>query len=77
MVQDLGVDVIVTDHHEIGRTLPEAYAIVHPMHPEFSYPFQYLCGAGVQTCTSFNKSSTSTISSASSYRDYCRLSIPH
>ena len=46
MVQDLGVDVIVTDHHhEIGRTLPEAYAIVHPMHPEFSYPFQYLCGA--------------------------------
>lgn len=47
MVQDLGVDVIVTDHHEIGRTLPEAYAIVHPMHPEFSYPFQYLCGAGV------------------------------
>lgn len=49
MVQDLGVDVIVTDHHEIGRTLPEAYAIVHPMHPEFSYPFQYLCGAGWRT----------------------------
>ncbi|MEX2960963.1 single-stranded-DNA-specific exonuclease RecJ, partial [Staphylococcus pasteuri] len=47
MVQDLGVDVIVTDHHEIGRTLPEAYAIVHPMHPEFDYPFKYLCGAGV------------------------------
>lgn len=47
MVQDLGVNVIVTDHHEIGRTLPEAYAIVHPMHPEFDYPFKYLCGAGV------------------------------
>lgn len=47
MAQDLGVDVIVTDHHEIGRTLPEAYAIVHPMHPEFDYPFKYLCGAGV------------------------------
>lgn len=47
MVQELGVDVIVTDHHEIGRTLPEAYAIVHPMHPEFDYPFHYLCGAGV------------------------------
>ncbi|MEP9818847.1 single-stranded-DNA-specific exonuclease RecJ [Staphylococcus xylosus] len=47
MVQDLGVDVIVTDHHEIGRTMPNAYAIVHPMHPEFDYPFKYLCGAGV------------------------------
>ncbi|MBE5660782.1 single-stranded-DNA-specific exonuclease RecJ [Staphylococcus sp. SS21] len=47
MVQELGVDVIVTDHHEIGRTLPEAYAIVHPMHPAFDYPFQQLCGAGV------------------------------
>lgn len=41
------VDVIVTDHHEIGRTLPEALAIVHPMHPDFDYPFKYLCGAGV------------------------------
>ncbi|HCU0554257.1 TPA: single-stranded-DNA-specific exonuclease RecJ [Staphylococcus argenteus] len=47
MVQELGVDVIVTDHHEIGKTLPEAYAIVHPMHPSFEYPFQQLCGAGV------------------------------
>ncbi|MGD6886106.1 single-stranded-DNA-specific exonuclease RecJ [Staphylococcus shinii] len=47
MVQDLGVDVIVTDHHEIGRTMPNAYAIVHPMHPKFDYPFKYLCGAGV------------------------------
>ena len=47
MVQKLGVDVIVTDHHEIGHTLPEAYAIVHPMHPEYEYPFHFLCGAGV------------------------------
>ena len=43
----MGVDVIVTDHHEIGETMPNAYAIVHPMHPEFEYPFKYLCGAGV------------------------------
>ncbi|SUK13575.1 ssDNA-specific exonuclease RecJ [Staphylococcus agnetis] len=47
MVQQLGVDVIVTDHHEMGDTLPNAYAIVHPMHPDYDYPFQYLCGAGV------------------------------
>ncbi|MEJ7218367.1 single-stranded-DNA-specific exonuclease RecJ [Staphylococcus gallinarum] len=47
MIQELGVDVIVTDHHEIGETLPNALAIVHPMHPDFDYPFKYLCGAGV------------------------------
>ena len=46
-IQELGVDVIVTDHHEIGETLPDAFAIVHPMHPNFEYPFKYLCGAGV------------------------------
>ncbi|MGV3244124.1 single-stranded-DNA-specific exonuclease RecJ [Staphylococcus sp. 11261D007BR] len=47
IANELGVDVIVTDHHEIGDTLPNAYAIVHPMHPEYEYPFSYLCGAGV------------------------------
>ncbi|UXR72579.1 MULTISPECIES: single-stranded-DNA-specific exonuclease RecJ [unclassified Staphylococcus] len=47
LVQQQGVDVIVTDHHEIGPTMPNAYAIVHPMHPEADYPCSYLCGAGV------------------------------
>ncbi|KIX90777.1 single-stranded-DNA exonuclease [Staphylococcus microti] len=47
MVQQQGVDVIVTDHHEIGPTMPSAYAIVHPMHPDYDYPCRYLCGAGV------------------------------
>ncbi|HCS93308.1 MAG TPA: single-stranded-DNA-specific exonuclease RecJ [Bavariicoccus seileri] len=41
------VDVIVTDHHELPTTLPEAYAIIHPRHPDGSYPFSDLCGAGV------------------------------
>jgi single-stranded-DNA-specific exonuclease len=42
-----GVDVIVTDHHKIGDSLPDAYAIVHPRHPEGHYPFGDLAGAGV------------------------------
>lgn len=42
-----GVDVIVTDHHEIQDHLPNAYAIVHPRHPQGSYPFGDLSGAGV------------------------------
>lgn len=41
----LGVDVIVTDHHEAPETLPEAVAIVNPKLG--NYPFAHLCGAGV------------------------------
>lgn len=42
-----GVDVIVTDHHEMPPVLPDAYCIIHPRHPEGSYPFGELAGAGV------------------------------
>ncbi|MGX7125952.1 single-stranded-DNA-specific exonuclease RecJ [Enterococcus viikkiensis] len=42
-----GVDVIVTDHHELPPVLPDAYCIVHPRHPEGNYPFGELAGAGV------------------------------
>lgn len=42
-----GIDVIVTDHHELPEELPVATAIVHPRHPEGSYPFGGLSGAGV------------------------------
>ncbi|MDN6640232.1 MAG: single-stranded-DNA-specific exonuclease RecJ [Tetragenococcus sp.] len=42
-----GVDVIVTDHHELPQVLPEAYAIVHPRHPAGKYPFGELAGVGV------------------------------
>lgn len=45
--QSQGVDVIVTDHHELPPTLPEAFAIVHPRHPEGNYPFGDLAGVGV------------------------------
>lgn len=45
--KEQGVDVIVTDHHELQDTLPDAYAIVHPRHPEGAYPFGDLAGAGV------------------------------
>lgn len=47
LAQSMGVDVIVTDHHSMPEVLPEAYAIVHPEHPESNYPFKHLAGCGV------------------------------
>ncbi|MFD1863985.1 single-stranded-DNA-specific exonuclease RecJ [Planococcus chinensis] len=43
----LGLDVIISDHHDIGETMPNALAIVHPRHPEGKYPFGELAGVGV------------------------------
>lgn len=42
-----GLELIITDHHEPGRRLPEASAIVHPHLPGQEYPFAHLSGSGV------------------------------
>ncbi|MBS4194796.1 single-stranded-DNA-specific exonuclease RecJ [Lederbergia citri] len=47
LANELGMDVIITDHHEPGNTLPEAFAIIHPKLPHTQYPFSDLAGVGV------------------------------
>lgn len=44
---ELGIDVIVTDHHEPPELLPEAYALINPKLPDCPYPFKGLAGVGV------------------------------
>lgn len=46
VARELGLELIITDHHEFGPELPHAL-IVHPRLPGGNYPFAGLCGAGV------------------------------
>jgi single-stranded-DNA-specific exonuclease len=43
----LGIDTVVTDHHEPAATLPDAWAVVNPLRPGCPYPFKSLAGVGV------------------------------
>lgn len=45
--KQLGMQVVITDHHHLGKELPDTDAIVHPGLPGTDYPFTGLCGAGV------------------------------
>lgn len=47
LAKQLGLELIITDHHHIGPELPDAVVLVHPRLPGTSYPFGELCGAGV------------------------------
>jgi single-stranded-DNA-specific exonuclease len=47
IAKELGMDYIITDHHEPGPELPEALAIIHPKIEGNPYPFKDLAGVGV------------------------------
>jgi single-stranded-DNA-specific exonuclease len=44
---ELGVDVIVTDHHNVAPVQPPAVAVINPKRPDHAYPFIDLAGVGV------------------------------
>ncbi len=43
----LGLDLVITDHHECRPELPDAVAVVNPRRPDCPYPFKELAGVGV------------------------------
>ena len=45
--KEMGMTVIVTDHHELQETVPDADVIVNPRQPDCLYPYKKLCGAAV------------------------------
>ncbi len=47
VAKEKGIDVIVTDHHEILGEFPNCYAFINPKRHDSTYPFSELAGAGV------------------------------
>ncbi len=45
--RDLGLDVVIVDHHTVPTTLPPAVAVLNPHQPGCEYPTKVLCAAGV------------------------------
>jgi single-stranded-DNA-specific exonuclease len=45
--KDLGIDLIITDHHEPKEILPDAYAIIDHKQEDCNYPDKNICGSGV------------------------------
>ena len=47
LCRKLGIDLVITDHHECKQTLPAAIAVVDPHRPDGGYPHKNLSGVGV------------------------------
>ena len=47
LCKELGIDLVITDHHECKESLPEAIAVVDPHRPDGGYPHRNLSGVGV------------------------------
>ena len=43
----MGIDLIITDHHTPGDTIPPAFAVINPLQPGCPFPFKYLAGVGI------------------------------
>lgn len=44
---DMGLDMIITDHHSLGQHLPPALAVINPKRPDSAYPEKMLAGVGI------------------------------
>ncbi len=47
LCKEMGIDLVITDHHECKDSLPEAIAVVNPHRPDGGYPHMTLSGVGV------------------------------
>lgn len=45
--REIGLDLIITDHHEPGEEIPNGFAVINPKQPGDAYPEKYLAGVGI------------------------------
>ena len=69
LCSQLGIDLVITDHHECKDILPDAVAVVDPHRPDCRYPHKTLCGVGV----AFKLASALCGSQEQVLRDYADL----
>ena len=77
MAQEAGIDVIVCDHHNQGKELPKAYAVLDPKRHDCTYPFKELsgCGVGYKLLSAFcRKRGISEKENLNCYLDYLAIS---
>ncbi len=47
LLKEKNIDLIITDHHTVGKEIPDAYAIINPKQIDCTFPFKDICGAQV------------------------------
>jgi len=47
LCKEMGIDLIITDHHIVPSTLPEAYAIIDQKQKDCTFPYEEVCGAQI------------------------------
>ncbi len=76
LARSLGMDVIVTDHHQLQARTPEPLAFINPYRPDSVYPFQGLCSGGLayKVAEAYVQKYRPKGVSAETYRDLVALS---
>mgnify|MGYP003306693705 CR=1 FL=1 len=73
--KSLGIDVIITDHHECSDIIPDAVAVIDPKQDDCTYPFKYLAGVGValKVCQALLKEKMSYYDVLEKYSDFTAI----
>ncbi len=69
LCRNLGIDLVITDHHECKAELPQALAVVDPHRKDSTYPFLHLAGVGV----AFKLAAAVSGDQMAVFREYCDL----
>lgn len=73
--KSLGIDIIITDHHECSDIIPDAVAVIDPKQDDCKYPFKVLAGVGValKVCQALLKDKMSYYDVLLKYSDFAAI----